>query len=93
MINLSQNSVSHTAPANTVIGTLALLDSNGVNQLANWVLTKGSANYFATQAASQGASLITIRASIPTGFYAVKIRANAEHVSLKGTGCFVIQVV
>jgi len=89
MINLSQITVSHTAPANTAIGTLQLLDANGVNQIANWALTPVSANYFATQ----GASLITVRASIPAGFYAVKVRANAQHVILKEKARFVIQVM
>lgn len=89
MITLSKNTVSATAAANTAIGTLALLDSNRVNQIANWSLTPGAASYFATQ----GSSLITIHNLIPAGFYAVKVRANAQNVNLRQKARFVIQVM
>jgi FlaG/FlaF family flagellin (archaellin) len=89
MISLSKMTVSATAAANTAIGTLALLDDNGVNQIANWSQTPSSAGYFATL----GASIITVRASIPAGFYAVTVRANAQHVSLREKVRFVIQVM
>jgi hypothetical protein len=89
MINLSKNTVSTTAQSNTTVGTLELLDANGVNQIANWALTPVSANYFATQ----GASLITVRASIPASYCAAKVRANAQHVKLKERASFVIQVM
>ena len=46
MISLSKNTVSATAAANTIIGTLTLLDSTGTAYNANWSLTPNAANYF-----------------------------------------------
>jgi hypothetical protein len=88
MISLSNNTVSATAAANTTIGTLTLLDSTGTAQTANWSLTPIAANYFN----AGGGVLKTIRASIPAGLYAIKVRANATGVALKQKVRFVIQV-
>jgi hypothetical protein len=87
MISLSKNTVSATAPANTTIGTL-ILDSTGAAYNANWSLTPSAANYFN----AGGAVLQTLRASIPAGLYAIKVRANATGVALKQKARFVIQV-
>jgi hypothetical protein len=89
MISLSQITVSGTAPANTTIGTLSLLDYTGTSRLASWALTEGSAGNFGIS----GANLVTQRASIPAGFYGVKVRGNAENVALKEKARFVIQVM
>jgi hypothetical protein len=88
MISLSKNTVSATAAANTIIGTLTLLDSTGTAYNANWSLTPNAANYFN----AGGGVLQTLRASIPAGFYAIKVRANATAVNLKQKARFVIQV-
>jgi hypothetical protein len=88
MIFLSKNTVSATAAANTTIGTLTLLDSTGAARSANWSLTPSAANYFNANAGV----LSTLRASIPAGFYAIKVRANGYSVALKDKGRFVIQV-
>ena len=88
MINLSNNTVSKTAAANTTIGTLALVDSSGIAHNANWGLTPAAADYFLTS----GSALLTASASIPAGFYAIHVRANAQLVSLKEKAWFVIQV-
>jgi hypothetical protein len=88
MIVLSKNTVSATAAANTTIGTLTLLDSTGAAYNANWSLTPSAANYFN----AGGAVLQTLRASIPAGLYAIKVRANATGVALKQKARFVIQV-
>jgi hypothetical protein len=51
-------------------------------------LTPNAASYFN----AAGGSLTTISASIPAGFYAIKVRANAYNVDLKQKARFVIQV-
>jgi hypothetical protein len=88
MIALSNNTVSKTAAANTVVGTMSLLDSTGTARTANWSLTPNAANYFLTA----GNNLETARASIPAGLYSVHVRANAQFVDLKQKAWFVIQV-
>ena len=88
MISLSKNTVSATAAANTIIGTLTLLDSTGTAYNANWSLTPSAANYFN----AGGGVLQTLRASIPAGLYAIKVRANATAVALKQKARFVIQI-
>jgi len=88
MIVLSKNTVSATAAANTTIGTLTLLDNSGTARSANWSLTPEAANYFVPS----GGVLSTIRASIPAGFYTIKVRANATNVALKEKARFIIQV-
>ena len=88
MIVLSKNTVSATAAANTTIGTLTLLDNSGTARSANWSLTPEAAGYFNVG----GAVISTLRASIPAGFYAIKVRANATNVDLKEKARFIIQV-
>ena len=88
MISLSQNTVSKTAPASTVIGLLTLLDSSGTPQAANWSLTPSAADYFRTS----GNGLVTARGSIPAGLYSVHVRANAQAIPLKEKTWFVVQV-
>ena len=88
MISLSKNTVSATAAANTTVGTLTLFDSTGAARQANWSLTPEAANYFVPS----GGVLSTLRASIPAGFYFIKVRANAMNVALKEKARFVIQV-
>jgi len=88
MIILSNNSVSATAAASTIVGTLSLADSSGNVQIADWSMTPSAADYFVTS----GNSLLTARASIPAGFYGIHVRGNAQLVSLKEKAWFVIQV-
>jgi hypothetical protein len=88
MIKLSNITVSAAAAVNTTVGTLTLLDSTGTARNANWSLTPSAANYFIVA----GGVLSTLRASIPAGFYAIKVRANATSVALKAKARFVIQV-
>jgi hypothetical protein len=88
MISLSKNTVSATAAANTTVGTLTLLDSAGLAHPANWSLTPCAAGYFN----AGGAVVSTLRASIPAGFYAIQVRANATGVDLKEKARFIIQV-
>jgi hypothetical protein len=88
MIVLSKNTVSATAAANTTIGTLTLLDNSGTARSANWSLTPDAAGYFN----AGGAVISTLRASIPAGFYFIKVRANATNVNLKEKARFIIQV-
>jgi hypothetical protein len=88
MIKLSNSTVSAAAAVNTTVGTLTLLDSTGTARNANWSLTPSAANYFTVA----GGVLSTLRASIPAGFYAIKVRANATSVALKAKARFVIQV-
>jgi hypothetical protein len=88
MISLSKNTVSATAATNTTVGTLSLLDSTGAAYNANWSLTPGAASYFN----AGGAVITTLRASIPAGFYAIKVRANATNADLKEKARFIIQV-
>ena len=88
MIMLSNNTISAMAAANATIGTLSLVDSSGTVQKANWGLTPGAADYFLTG----GNVLATARAAIPSGLYAIHVRANAQLVPLKEKAWFVIQV-
>jgi hypothetical protein len=88
MIVLSNNTVSATADANTTIGILSLADSTGARQVADWALAPSAADYFITS----GSALLTARASIPAGFYSVRVRGNAQLVSLKEKAWLVIQV-
>jgi len=85
---LSNTTISAMAAANATIGTLSLIDSSGTAQKANWALTPGAADYFLTS----GNGLLTARASIPAGLYAIHVRANAQVVPLKEKAWFVIQV-
>jgi len=88
MIQLSNNTVSALAAANTTIGTLTLLDGDGTAQQANWLLTQNAAYYFTTS----GSVLQTVNGPIPAGLYAITIRANAQLVRLQEKARFVIQV-
>jgi predicted TIM-barrel enzyme len=88
MIMLSNNTISAMAAANATIGALSLVDSSGAAQKANWGLTPGAADYFMIS----GNVLATARTSIPAGFYAIHVRANAQLVPLKEKARFVIQV-
>ena len=88
MITLSNNTVSATAAANTTVGTLTLLDGSRTARTANWSLTPEAASYFN----AGGAVISTLRKSIPAGFYAIKVRANATTVNLKEKARFIIQV-
>jgi hypothetical protein len=88
MIKLSNNNVSVVAAVNTTVGTFTLLDSTGTARNANWSLTPSAASYFIVA----GGVLSTLRASIPAGFYAIKVRANATSVALKAKARFAIQV-
>jgi hypothetical protein len=85
---ISNLTVSTKAPVGTVIGALAMYDATAVSRTANYISDENSAGYFGVN----GNQLVTIRASIPPGYYGVQIYANAEYVSLCGEAAFVVTV-
>jgi hypothetical protein len=87
-MSLSNLTISTHAPANTIIGQLALHDQSGANMATKFQLTQNSAGYFA----NSGNSLMTSRASIAPGYYSVRVNAVAQTERWKETGHFVIQV-
>jgi hypothetical protein len=87
-MSLSNLIISTKAPANSIIGQLALYDQSGTNMSTKFQLTKNSAGYFA----NSGNSLMTTRTSITPGYYSVRVNAVAQTESWKETGHFVIQV-
>jgi hypothetical protein len=87
-MSLSNLVISTKAPANTIIGQLALYDQSGTNMSARFQLTKNSAGYFV----NSGNSLMTSRASIAPGYYSVRVRGVAQMERWKEDSIFVIQV-
>jgi hypothetical protein len=87
-MSLSNVTISTKAPANTVIGQLAVHDQSGANVATKFQLTQNSAGYFA----NSGNSLMTSRASIAPGFYSVRVNGVAQMERWKESGTFVIQV-
>ncbi len=87
-MSLSNLVISTKAPANTIIGQLALYDQSGNNMATKFQLTQNSAGYFV----NSGNSLMTTRASIAPGFYSVRVHGVAQMERWKETGTFVIQV-
>jgi hypothetical protein len=88
MISIDNLTISTKAASGATVGTLTMTDSGGVARKANWMLTEGSAGFFAFS----GPALITLRASIPHGLYFVKICGNAEYVPLSDEASFAITV-
>ena len=64
-IMMDKVTVSKTAPAGTVVGTLTMLDETGTARKANYVLTEDAAGFFAIS----GASIVTLKTPIAAGFY------------------------
>jgi hypothetical protein len=87
-MSLSNLVISTKAPANTIIGQLALYDQSGAAITTKFQLTQNSAGYFV----NSGNSLMTSRASIAPGFYSVRVRGVAQMERWEETGNFVIQV-
>ena len=87
-ISISNVTVSTKAPQGTVIGTLALVDDTGISRMANFISTQDAAGFFGIN----GSNLVTLRASIPPGYYGLQIYGNGEYVSLCGEAAFVINV-
>lgn len=87
-ISLSNLTISTKAPANTIIGQLALYDQSGTNMATKFQLTQNSAGYFV----NSGNSLMTSRASIAPGYYSVRVNGVAQTERWKESGVFVIQV-
>jgi hypothetical protein len=87
-VMISNLTISTKAPAGTVVGGLALYDATAVSRAANYISNENSAGFFGIN----GSQLVTQRASIPPGYYAVQIYANAENVSLCGKAAFVVSV-
>ena len=85
---ISNLTISSAAPAGTKVGSLTLYDAASVSRQANYISDENSAGFFGIT----GNQLVTLRASIPPGYYAVQIYANAENVSLSGEAAFVITV-
>jgi hypothetical protein len=87
-VSINNLTVSSKAPANTIIGGLALRDETGTNQPAHFLLTENSAGFFNLS----GASLRTTLASLPAGFYSVRVDATANNIRMSAKAYFVIQV-
>jgi len=87
-MSLSNLTISTKAPANSIIGQLALYDASGANVATKFQLTKNSAGYFV----NSGNSLMTNRASIAPGYYSVRVRGVAQNERWQESGVFVIQV-
>jgi hypothetical protein len=85
---ISSLTVSTKAPVGTVIGGLQLIDDTGVSRVANFISTPDAAGFFGIT----GNNLVTLRASIPPGYYGIQICGNGEYLSLCGEGAFVITV-
>ena len=88
MLRISNLSVSTTAAVGAVVGVLTLADATLTSRAANFILTEDSAGYFGIA----GSNLVTVQKSIPKGFYSIKVKSNATHVMLSGTGQFVVSV-
>ena len=88
MIKIDNVTVSSTAPVNTAVGTLSLMDSSNVVRPANFMCTDDAAGFFAIIAGK----LVTVKTPIPTGNYSVKIKAVGTTVTLDGVADFVITV-
>jgi hypothetical protein len=88
MISINNLTVSTKATAGTVVGKLVLLDANKVGLPANFSLTEGAAGFFAVS----GGNLVTVSASIASGFYSVKVRAVATNANIDDQAVFGITV-
>ena len=88
MISISNLTVSTKAAAAAVVGKLTLLNASMVGLPANFILTENAAGFFAIS----GSNLVTVSASIPTGFYSVNVSAVATNAWMDGEAAFVITV-
>ena len=88
MIKIDNLSVSSTAPAGTVVGTLSLMDASNTMRAANFMCTKDAAGFFAIA----GGKLVTVKTPTPTGTYPVKVKAVGTAVWLDGVANFVVTV-
>jgi hypothetical protein len=88
MISIDNIAISTKAASGATVGTLTMTDSGGVARKSNWILTEGTAGFFAIS----GAALVTLRPSIPAGLYSVKVCGNAQFVPLSDDAAFIITV-
>ena len=87
-IMLTNTTIATKAALGTIIGTLSLVDSTGVQRVANFTSTEDAAGFFGISVNN----LVTLRASIPPGNYCLQIYGNAEYMPLTSDASFVIGV-
>jgi hypothetical protein len=87
-MSLSNITISTHAPANTVVGQLALYDQSGTSANARFMLTQNSAGIFYLN----GTALTTTRASMAPGYYSVRVSVVAQLERWKESGVFIVQV-
>ena len=87
-MNITNSTISTKAPANTVIGNLALFDASANSLNARFLLTQNSAGMFYLS----GSSLLTDRASIAPGYYSVRVEGVGQTTRWSEKGFFTIQV-
>jgi hypothetical protein len=87
-ISIDSLTVSTNALAGATIGVLTVKDASGAALTSEYILTKGSAGFFAIS----GNNLVTERGSIPVGNYSVRIHAVATNSWFSDNANFVIAV-
>jgi hypothetical protein len=88
MISLNNITVSTHATAGTVVGKLALLNSNLVALSASFILTKSAAGFFTVS----GSNLVTVKTLIPPNLYSVKVKAVGVKDWMDDDAVFLITV-
>ena len=87
MIGINNLTFSTKAAIGTVVGTLSLYNASLTTMTANFMLTKGSAGYFAIS----GYNLVTSNV-IPPGNYSVRVNAVGTKTWWDDQANFVITV-
>ena len=87
-ICVSNLAVSTKAAVGAVIGAVSVMDTDGTKRQCNFTLSESTAGFFNVS----GGNLVTMRTSIPPGFYSVRIRSSAQYVRYDDEREFVIQV-
>jgi len=87
-ISVDHLSFSTKVASGATVATLTLTDSGGTARKANWILTPSSAGFFAIS----GAAIVTLRAGIPPGNYAIVVCGSAQFVVLEDQAAFVLTV-
>jgi hypothetical protein len=87
-IMISNLTVSSKAAANAVVGALTLYDAAGAVRPTNFILDEEAAGFFGIS----GNNLLAVRASLPVGFYGVRVCGNATSVAQTDKVNLVIQV-
>ena len=88
-ITITNLIISNSAPAGTTIGVLATTDASGAAIPCNYLLTKGSAGYFAIA----GSNLVNAWSKPATpGHYSVRVRAIGSSRAFSGSATFTVDV-